>query len=200
MDDKGDACDFCPDTPNPITACGAPPATEARIQDVQSGAIGVGSAVLFKNVVVTAVGSADMMVQDPNPMGGTAANSGVRIFVAGGGPSGAITVGSVVDIEGIVDEFFDDTEIEAQSVNFVSAGTPIAATPVTLAEAASEEYEGVLVTITDGAVSDTAFDCGVTPPCADTDLWEVGGASGVVVFDRYYEDGDFTNHVGDESR
>ncbi len=197
MDNKGDACDFCPEQSNPLTACPPAPPTTARIQDIQSGGVAIGTAVTIEDVVVTGIGSADMTVQDPSPMGGTTANSGVRVFVPGGGPPGNIRVGSVVTVQGIVDEFFDDTEIEASSVTFVSEGGVLTPTPVTVAEAASEAYEGVLVTITDGAVTNESFDCSITPPCADSNLWEIGGPTGVLVFDRYYADSDFTSRIGE---
>ena len=49
---------------------------------------------------------------------------------------------------------------------------------------------------TDGLVTDPAFDCSVTPPCSDPGLWEIGGPTGVLAYDRYYEDSDWAARVG----
>jgi hypothetical protein len=61
-----------------------------------------------------------------------------------------------------------------------------------VSEVADEMYEGVLVRLTGGEVTNDAFDCG----CGDTGLWEIDGAAGVVVFDRYYEDSDWAARTG----
>jgi len=41
----------------------------------------------------------------------------------------------------------------------------------------------------DGTVTDTDFDCGSS--CNDTGLWEIGGTTGVVVYDRMYMGSDW---------
>jgi hypothetical protein len=68
---------------------------------------------------------------------------------------------------------------------------------VSATAAADEAYEGVLVTVS-GAATDLAYDCSVDgASCADAGLWEIGGASGVLAFDRLYEGTDWADHIGE---
>jgi hypothetical protein len=54
-----------------------------------------------------------------------------------------------------------------------------------------------LVTVTDGVVTDSDYDCGVDgSSCADAGLWELGGSDGVVVYDSTYECADWTAAIG----
>ncbi len=53
----------------------------------------------------------------------------------------------------------------------------------------------MLVTVS-GTVTNPAYDCGVDGSCSDEGLWEIGGSSGVLVFDRLYEDADWTDNIG----
>ncbi len=66
----------------------------------------------------------------------------------------------------------------------------IEAVDVTMAQAASGDYQGVLVRITDGELTDNAYDCSVDGNCNDG-----SGNSAVVVFD--YGDSDWDNRIGD---
>ena len=112
-------------------------------------------------------------------------------------------------MEGEVGEYYYWTQIQTGEVTVLtSAGTSTcseetdepAVTPVslTVAEATDEAYEGVLVTLTDGSLSDSAYDCSVDgSSCADTDLWEVDGSDGLLVYDFAYECADWTDQVGE---
>ena len=70
--------------------------------------------------------------------------------------------------------------------------------PLLLSQATQEQYEGVLVTITDGAVTNLAYNCAVDGACSDPLLWEIGGATGVVVYNKVYEDADWSAHIGEQ--
>jgi cytosine/adenosine deaminase-related metal-dependent hydrolase len=191
-DGKGDTCDFCPDVANPGGVCPEAPPVVTSITDIQTGTIATGTRVTIEDVVVTGVGANVVTVQDP--AAATATNSGVMVFLA---TVPTLAVGDVVDVVGDTSEYFDNTEIDNATATPTGAQMSIAPTDVTVAMAATEPYEGVLVRLTDGTVTDTAFDCSVTPPCVDANLWEVDGASGVLVYDRLYEDADFVSHIGE---
>jgi len=187
-DGKGDMCDFCPSTPNPDGVC---PIAAVRIEEIQNGTIATGEHARVEGVVVTAIAPYDIMVQDPSPTSGPA-YSGIRVHMSS--VPASIAVGDVVDVEGTVTEFFDDTELDNAVVTETGGSMSIAATPLTVAQATTEPYEGVLVRLTDGAVTAASYDCSVTPPCTDSDLWEIDGAAGVVVDSRYYGDADYASH------
>jgi len=191
-DGKGDVCDACPAVSNPDTSCPAQGPVEATIVEIQTGTIAVGTTVTIRDVVVTGVGSSTFHVQDPNFSPDTRF-SGITIYT-GGAPG--VVVDDQVDVTGDVEEFFGDTELENATVVVTGTSSPIVATPVTVAEAATEAYEGVLVTLTDGVMTDPAYDCSVTPPCTDSGLWEIDGPNGVLVYDRYYEEADWSSQIG----
>lgn len=190
-DERGDACDPCPDAANPSGPCPPPAAT---IADIQTGAVDPGRPVRVVDVVVTGVGANSISVQDPNPAGGPA-YSGVLVFT-GGAPG--VEVGDVVTVEGTVEEYFGDTEIGSATVIASGAQMSIAPAPVAIADAASEAYEGVLVTITDIESVDAPWDCSADGSgCTDPNLWQVNGpGASVVVYDRFYQDADWAAHVG----
>jgi hypothetical protein len=48
-----------------------------------------------------------------------------------------------------------------------------------------------------GTVTDESYDCSVDGACTDANLWEIGGPTGVLVYDRCYEDADWTAQVGE---
>ena len=72
---------------------------------------------------------------------------------------------------------------------------------MTIAEATDEAYEGVLVTLTDGTVTDEAYDCGEDGSgCSDTDLWKIesgDGLASLLVYDMAYECSDWTDQVSE---
>lgn len=189
-DGIGDVCDACPDAANPDSIC--PPAA-VTIQQIQQGEIGEGTAVTLSGVVVTGFSGVHATVQDP--AGGE--YSGILLFV---GSDPGVAVGDIVDVEGQVTEYFGVTEIEDAVITVTGNQSPLSPTVVTVAQAASEEYEGVLVQVT-GTVTSAAYDCSAddpdaNQPCEDENLWEIGGASGVLVYDRLYQGTDWTMHIG----
>ena len=53
----------------------------------------------------------------------------------------------------------------------------------------------MLITVT-GTVSNESYSCAVDGSCSDTGLWEIGGSTGVVVYDRMYSGSDWTSQKG----
>lgn len=185
-DDKGDACDPCPTIHN-TGVC--PPAVVA-IADIQQGEVPEGSAASLSGVVVTAVGSNNAYVQDPNAA--QAAWSGIMVFT---GSSPGVVIGDVVDVSGTVEEYFEMTELSGATITKTGTTTPIEPTALTVAQAATEDYEGVLVTLTDVTTVVDPWDCSNDhPSCSDPNLWEVNGA--IVVGDAVYQDSDWAAKAG----
>ena len=192
-DGKGTVCDPCDDEPNPDGVCPPAPSDVVTIGQIQEFYDDwEGEVVRVEDVVVTGVGEAGYTLQDPS---GAAAWSGVYVYE---GDAPAVSRGDTVTVEGRVGDYFGETQLSDVAVIASSPGGVVEPTPVTVSEAATEEYEGVLVTLTDGSVTDAAYDCG--PPsggiCDDPGLWEIDGEDGVVVFDRLYEDADWETHIG----
>ena len=51
--------------------------------------------------------------------------------------------------------------------------------------------------LTDGTVTNAAYNCSVDgSSCKDTGLWEVGGSTGVVLYDKLYTDSDWDAQIG----
>ncbi len=190
-DDKGDVCDFCPEDYNPDSVC-PPPATE--IVDIQNGTVASGTAVSVKGVVVTSIFSSGATVQDPDA---GPAYAGIWVYT---GSSPGVAVGDLVDVQGTVAEYFENTELDGATITKLGTATPITPASVTVADAASEPYEGVLVELTDAVVSSTSWDCSVdNASCTDTNLWEVsnsGATAALLIYDNAYQDGDWASHVG----
>jgi hypothetical protein len=150
--------------------------------------------VVLRNVVVTGVYSAGVWVQDPTA---GATYSGVRVYL---GAAPTVVRNDRVDVEGDVLEYFGDTEIDAATITYRGAGTPIVPVARTVAQATMEAYEGVLVRLTDVSTVDTFWDCSVdNPACFDANLWQVNGTTGILVYDLAYEASDWASHVGDTS-
>ncbi len=201
-DDHGDVCDPCPETANPDTLCALAPST-ATIYEVQKGTVSEGTFVEIAGVVVTGVASSGYSIQDPDRLD-SPEYSGMYIYVGG---SPGLGRGDVVTVVGEVGEYFGETQLSQDSVTVTSdaglascTGSDSAITPaaISVAEATDEAWEGVLVTLTDGTVTDEAYDCSVDgDSCSDAGLWEIGGSSGVVVFDRLYECDDWGARVGE---
>lgn len=202
-DGNGDVCDPCPDVSNPDSVCPIT-STGATIYEVQTGAVAQDDWVNIGGVVVTAVAGTGFTIQDPG-MVGDAAWSGIYVY-DGGSPD--VVRGDVIDITAQVGEYYDWSQLGNPTVTVTEAagtadcaeepGTPlITPTPVTAAQAAEEDWEGVLVEITDGTVTDEAYDCRVDgSSCSDEGLWEIDGSSGVVVYDDAYECGDWDSQIG----
>ena len=168
--------------------------SSATIADVQQGVFEEGADVQLERVVVTSPlnrAGEGFTIQDQ----GGGPWSGIYVY-EGGAPS--VSRGDTVTVEGRVGDYFGETQLSDVAVIASSPGGVVDPAPVTVAEAVTEAYEGVLVTLTDGTVTDDAYDCG--PPsggdCADPGLWEIDGEDGVIVFDRLYEDADWETHIG----
>jgi hypothetical protein len=186
-DDRGDVCDFCPMTPNPDGVCPPELATivEARTVLAEGATISVEG-------VVTSVEGRGFSIQDPNVADGR--NAGIWVFM---GSDPGVSRGDRVRVDGTVDEYFDESQLANPSVTVLGTAPVPAAIPVTVSEAVQETYEGVFVEITDGTVTNDAYDCSVDgSSCSDPGLWEIGGASGVVVYDKVYEQGDWATQIG----
>jgi hypothetical protein len=176
-----------PDTRPPDT--GTPPLT---IEDAQRGRIVEGTTVTFTNVIVTGIYSTGVWVQDPT-VGPT--YSGIRVYT---GTSPTVIVSDRVDVTGTYIEYFGDSEIESAVVTRRGAGTPITPVSVTIAQAASEPYEGVLVRITDASSYSSFYDCTFdNPACTDTELWQVSSTGGsILVSDYVYQSADWFSRIG----
>jgi len=192
-DGRGDACDSCPMLANPSTGCSSGgSALTTTITAVQDGTVAEDTRVVIENVVVTGIGANDFTVQDPGA--GSAQYSGVLVFL---GSDPGVSVGDVVDVAGRTTEFFGNTEITDATVTPKGMTGSITATAVSVAEAASEPYENVLVTVSTGSVTDP-YNCSVDDAaCTDQNLWALssGGAT-VVVYDKLYQSGDWNTQKG----
>lgn len=178
-DGKGDACDACPTRPNPDSVCGPAPTTIVEIQTT----IPIATPVYVEGAVVTAVDGRGFMAQDPTVTSGV--NAGVYVFV---GSAPGVTIGDRVTFSGTTEEYFMFTEVENAVVISRTAGTPLAPIPLTVAQAATEPYEGVLVTLTDVTKVDFPYSCmpdGAT--CTDARLFELNDT--IVAWDSFYADG-----------
>jgi large repetitive protein len=185
-DDKGDTCDFCPAAPNPASVCGP---ADATIADIQMGVVPVGDNVSIRGAVVTAVWEDGVYVQDPR---GGATYAGIHVFL---GRDPGLAVGDIVDARGVVTEYFTDTELENASITRTGTGGVIAPTPLTVAEAAEEPYEGMLVRLTDVTEVENPYSCAAdNPTCSDANLWRVNQS--IVVYDRVYQDADWVARAG----
>jgi hypothetical protein len=81
-----------------------------------------------------------------------------------------------------------NTEIDNAVVLSRTAGAPLTPISLTVAQAATEPYEGVLVTLTDVNRVDYPHSCSMdNPACTDPRLFELNDA--IVAWDRFYSDG-----------
>ncbi len=152
-DGKGDACDPCPATPNPgAQAC---PAT---IYDVKHGTLPKGTAVEVGNALVTAKGTNGFFVQVKETEAGYAGSDYSGLFVFTGATSmylGLVGVGGRVTIDGAIDVFDGETELDSlTNVSVTAAGPEAAPAPIdaTYADVATggaraAALEGVVVTL-----------------------------------------------------
>jgi len=179
-DGKGDACDACPMRPNPDSVC-TPQSTS--IVDIQNGTVPPGSSVLVTGAAVTAVDNTGFMAQDPTVTDGMYA--GVYVYT---GAAPGVTIGDRVDVAGTIAEYFMNTELDGAVIINQASGTPIPPVAVTVAAAATEPYEGVLVTVTDVIKVDYPYSCAAdNPACTDANLFELNDT--IVGWDRFYGDG-----------
>lgn len=101
---------------------------------------------------VTETGSGNVIYfQDPLQNG---AWSGLRAFFDGTTPP--VNVGDSISLAGIVDEFRGNTQLVDPVISEVAAGELIVPAPLTVGEANSEDFEGVLVTLRDLTILESA--------------------------------------------
>lgn len=186
-DGHGNTCDFCPTTANPEGVC---PAALLTVQDLRT-TVALGAAVAVEGVV-TAVASTGFTMQQIGVVDGV--NAGIFVFTSG---APGVLRGDVARVEGTLGEYFGELQLSGVDVALNGTTTEPAPVQLTVAQAAGEQYEGVLVQLTDAALTDAAYTCGLAAPgCTDTDLWELNGPSGVLVYDKCYEDVDWPAQVG----
>jgi cytosine/adenosine deaminase-related metal-dependent hydrolase len=186
-DGKGDSCDPCPGVANPNSGC---PAAVVTITDIQDGTLSDGDGVSVTGAIVTGIDGSGFSAQDPNAA--SVAYSGVYVYTSS---DPGVSIGDEVTVVGTIDEYYDLTEIVASGWSVTGSGS-ISPEAVSLSQAASEEYEGVLITVT-ATVTNEDYDCSAdVSSCSDTGLWELGGGSGVLLYDRMYDGSDWTNNIG----
>jgi large repetitive protein len=193
-DGKGDACDACPDIFNPDTAC--PPATPVSIRAIHTE-LDPDDEVFVMGAVVTGIYDQGFAMQDPNPENDDPRRSGILVFTFD--RPNFLSIGDLVDVEGRKTVFGGNVEITGARVFRLRAGTPLEPTGVTVAQAATSAYQGVLIRLTNGEVSDASYDCSQDHgSCSDEGLWEVrdnGGA--VLIYDRLYQGSDWNARIGE---
>lgn len=190
-DGKGDDCDACPTTANPTTPCEVIEAASYPIETLRTQQETLdGQAVQVDGAVVTAVWGSGFAIQNP---GITGPNQGIAVFK---GSTPDVAVGDVVSVSGLLNDYFGELQIEVESVRKTGGPTVLSPIVVSLGDATSEAYEGMLVEL-DGEVTNPAYDCIVDGSgCRDQNLWEIGGTDGVVVFDRMYQGLDWAGNTG----
>jgi hypothetical protein len=157
-DGKGDACDPCPTVANP-GAQGCP----ASIYDIKQGKAPSGT-VEVSNALVTAKGSNGFFVQVKEGDTAYAGSDDSGLFVFTGTTStflATTTVGARVTIDGSVDVFDGETELDSlDSVTVTAAGPEAVPAPVSVAYAdvgtggaRAATLEGVIVQVGAGNVS-----------------------------------------------
>ncbi len=173
QDGKGDACDSC-DKYNPgLQGC------SVDIQQIQDPShpefVPEGSNVFVQGLTITGVPAngqgfyAELGTGEPF----------TGVFVFTGGNPGGIVVGSVVDVQGVIDEFYDLTEITDAQVVVKSVGNGtlpfqaklVAPADVATGGALAESYESMFVRIEDVTISKVNADQGM----GDYDEFEVNG-------------------------
>ncbi len=185
-DGLGDVCDLCPEEVSVDGFCPVPVVTIATVRTATS----TGTPVSVEGVV-TGLSSVGFSVQDELATG---PNNGIYVYLD---RTPNVSIGDLVRVEGTRDEYFDELQIASPTVNVLGQSTVPAPTELTSAQAATEDYEGMLVRVTDTDASNLAYDCSVDGSCSDPGLWEVGGPTGVVVFDRMYQGSDWSDHIGE---
>ncbi len=164
-DGKGDACDACPMVANPGAA-----ACPATIYQVKTNSLPVGSVVAIAHALVTGVGANGFFIQVKETDGAAytgADNSGLFVFAGTGSALlGMATVGARVTVQGSVDVFQGEIELDSLTAVTVEAvGPESAPAPITVAYSdvvtggpRATTLEGVIVTLGASTIS------AITPP------------------------------------
>ena len=189
-DGKGDTCDACPQLPNTSSICGPSP---SRVVDVRTGVVPAGALVVLRSVVVTATDSRGAMVQDSSVLDGRFA--GIYAYTA---RATGLSVGDIVDVTGTTTEFNGQSEITSASLSKTGVSTtPLAPIDVSVDDANSEDFEGVLVRVS-GLAESQPYDCAVDhASCKDADLWQADGR--VLVSNQFYKGSLFPQAARDVS-
>ncbi|MCB9760574.1 MAG: thrombospondin type 3 repeat-containing protein [Alphaproteobacteria bacterium] len=192
QDGRGDVCDACPTTANPDRGC--PEEVHViTIDEIRTTPSDIGTRVQIGPVVVTGVGDQGITVQDPADEDGRYAG----IYVYSGGRE-SWSVGDVVTVLATVGDYYGEGQLQEPEITAAAGDYAITPLPLTVAEAATEPYEGVLVTLTDITEVEYPYDCAADGTgCADPELWQVNGRSGIIVFDRLYEGSAWAEHAGE---
>ncbi len=156
-DDKGDACDPCPDGWNAgVMAC------PTSIYEIKQGIVAASDPAVLGNVLVTAANDAGFYVQvkasDANYEGPNF--SGVFVFA----PNSGVVAGDRVSVTGTVNDFFGQIEVVADDVSVVSSlgeAPPAAvivdaASEIALGGGLADDFEGVIVELAGLIVTDDA--------------------------------------------
>ena len=193
MDRRGDACDFCPEAPNPEGVCLPAAGQPATIAAIQRGEISEGTRVFIAETVITAVWDRGIWVQS-----GSGEYSGVAVFLGNGDTP--YEIGDVISIDADVQEYFDDTQLSEAIVTRLGMSVEPVVTEVSVADALEESYEGVLVRLTDADAGDLNYSCAAdNENCSDEALWTVSQSDSndeIIVFDRSYGSGDWADNIG----
>lgn len=141
------------------------PITEVEIYEIQSNGPAspfVGQMILTKNNIVTALRTDGFFIQIPDARADADPETSNGIFVfTNSAPT--VAVGDAVDVQGMVQEFFDFTEINGNpTVTVLTSGNPLPAivtldgtTPSPDAPQSPNEFErleGMLIEIVDGVI------------------------------------------------
>lgn len=165
---------------------------EGPILDIRRGVLAPGASVSVPELVVTATNALGVYAQVP----GATREAGIYIFF---GDAHGLQRGDVLSVDGEVGDYYGQQQIAAQIADVEVIGSADLPEPIELSAegAALEIYEGMLVRV-DGEVTDTDYDCTIDADnCVDGQLWELGGADGVVVWNNVYDGADWSAHVGE---
>ncbi len=159
-DQKGDACDPCPNAPNPGDS-GCP----ATIYDIKQGFVPVGSVVALTHQLVTGRTSKGFYLQikpgDPDYEPAIGAHfSGIYVY----DPTNTVAVGDRVTLSAAtITNYYDQIELTHPTTTVVTSGNeappdPVVATPADVATGGSKAgpLESVIVQVQNVTVTDIA--------------------------------------------
>src|SRR5690606_12740221 len=150
-----------------VDETGTTPPTALSIYDIQyttqvSGESPYKDSVVMTEGIVTAISSQGYFIQN-----GSGSWNGIFVY----DQTNTVTRGDSVEITGVVDEFYDATQIEnLSSFTLVSSGnSEPAPSIISTVDIADEQYEFVLVKIENGLCTGTQ----------GNGIWDVNDGSGV---------------------
>lgn len=178
FDGLGSHVATCEDDDNPPPP---PPVPVREIFEIQGAGLVspfVGQKVRTEDNVVTGVASNGFFIQTPEPRADASAetSNGILVFTSS---TPAVQIGDQVDVTGTIVEFFELTEIQAESVTVDSTGNALSApflfgptvpSPVQPQPANElERFEGMLVRVENGLAVAPTDRFGDTPIVAGAD-------------------------------